>query len=354
MTVSLGLIPHFEIASLALIFPSYLLLTGYLIYKKYILLTDLLWVGTIFFLTFLPHLIYDLSHNFYNLRGILAVLPNSNNVTENADFYTRLIDRVHLVKSDLRAAFPSVPMKFLYLFLGTILIGSYAFMRDRSVAKNKKLFILNLYFTLSLSFIVLLMLPFPKAEIWWIPYFSIIYIFITGIILKYLWDFKSIIFKFLVLIILFIFIKSETERVFQMINENSNLKEQKYNIKVQEPIEYIYKDSKDMPFNILYITEEIYVLSYKYMFWYIGHTKYPNSKGFKNLDLDYILPGGPAVPLNKKGQFNNLEKGLYYVIITQKSIDSGYASKFLKYPVGKLVDTKNFENNYVLQKHVIE
>lgn len=354
MSIALGLIPHFEVASFALILPSYLLLSLYLIYIKLIKRSDLLLAGGVFFFLFLPHIIFDLTHNFYNLKGLIAVLPFGQTKTVTLDIFANFIDRRHLIKTDLIAVFPPVPINFLYIFLLILLIGSYMYIKDRSNKKWKKIFIINLFTTITLSNITLMIFPFSKAEIWWIPYFSIIYIFITGIILSYFWDQKSLLYKVFILLFLFLFIRAEIEEISLRINNEQSFKNQKYLIRMQEPIEYIYADSKNKPFKILYLTESTYVLDFKYLFWYIGKTKYPNSEGFKNLDLNYILPGGPAVALDKHGQFKNLSPGIYYLIITQQSIENGYASQFLNKPIGELLSSKSLSNTYVVQKRYVQ
>ena len=161
-------------------------------------------------------------------------------------------------------------------------------------------------------------------------------------------------YKFLILIILFMFIKSEEENIYQLGIKENNYRHQKYNIRIQEPIEYIYADSKNHQFRIIYITVNKYVFDYKYMFWYIGKTKYPNSEGFKKLELSYITPEGESIALDKARQFKNLKKGLYYIIITRHSIDTGYASQFLNKPVGKLLSIRSFGNSFVVQKYNID
>lgn len=353
-TVALGLMIHFEIASFALILPSYLALAMYFTFKHIIKLKNLLVITGIFLLLLVPYIIYDLSYNFYNLRGVFALLnlDKSNNAYS---FLPILLNRQHIFKTDLLTVFPTVSFKLVTFFLLYIITCAFLYLKDKKVKKWGKIFLLYTFIIIVSTVLFLIIFPSPKIPFWWFTYLTIFYIFSTSIICSYLWNKKIIFHKFFISLFIILFINSATGKFLVMLQKEQSIKNTKYVIKIQEPIEYIYSNSDNKPFKIIYATGQKKVLDYTYMFWYVGNTKYRNSPGFKQLDFSFTRFGGIPVTIDEATQFKNLSPGLYYIIITAESIQNGYASQLLdKNKYGHIIETKKLGDNFVVKKLCVE
>lgn len=227
------------------------------------------------------------------------------------------------------------------------------YLRDKAVLLWRKIFLSYNLFVILTSILLIIIFPALRIPFWWLTHITILYIFLTSFILNYFWNQKNVLHKFFISFLLLILVSSAINNFFLILKNERSMKNVKYSIRIQEPIEYIYKDSKNENFKILYITGGAFVLDYKYMFWYVGYNNYENSLGFKNLDLAFTNPGGKPIAIDEAKQFKNLGKGLYYIIIANESIKNGYASKLISNSEsGRLIQTKAFENNFIVQKRL--
>lgn len=357
MTGFLGSMLHFEIASFGLLFPSFLLLSIYLILKGKLTKRDMVFSILILLFFFLPHLIYDLTHNFYNLKGIIGLFPDSSSRL-NSDYLLIIGDRFHLFKTDFIEVFPTANVKYLFLSFAFLLFGYLLYIKDKKNKKWKKIFISYVLIAIPLTFLGLVAIPVQRASFWWLTYLTIFYIYFAGIIMSFLLFHRSFLYKLAVVAIIILFLHSSIINFNLLLNKKKELQTTKYPIKIQEPIEYIYQDSNNKPFEVLYITGLEKILDYKYMFLYVGKTEYKNSLALKNLDLQFTTHGGVPVYINEENQFKNLKQGTYYLIITDQSIQNGYATKILKdKSLGKIISTKHIGqegSGFVVQKRYVD
>lgn len=342
ISIALGLMAHFEIASLGLLFPSYLILIVYLFLKGNVVKKDILLSLLTFIFFFIPHAVYDFTNNFYNARGILDLLPLNGREASN-ELSLIIADRLHLFATDLVEVFPISNIKLLTVVFLFLTFGFFLYARDKRIKKWKKIFTSYIFITIPITFLGLCIIPVERASFWWITYLTIFYIFFAGIILSFFLFHKKLLYKFAVVFIIILFLHSSVNNFSVLLNKKRELQTTKYPIKIQEPIEWIYEDSRNQQFNILYVTGLEKVLNYKYMFWYVGKTEYKNSLALRNLDLQFTSHGGIPVYINENNQFKNLKQGTYYLIITDQSIQNGYASKILKNKsLGKFNSIKHF------------
>lgn len=344
MSIVLGIMAHFEIASLGLLFPSYLLLIAYLFLKNKITKKDISLSFLTFIVFFVPHAIYDISHNFYNTRGILSLLLHHTNNTDNK-FLLIITDRLHLFLTDFIEVFPISNIKLLIFIFLFLIFGLFLYARDERIKKWKKIFTSYIFISIPLTFFGLCLIPVERASFWWITYLTIFYVFFAGIILSFFLFYKGYLYKLAVILIITLFLYASIINLSVILNKQKELKPTQYLIRIQEPIEWIYTDSKDEQFNVLYITGLEKILDYKFMFWYVGKNEYRNSQALKSLDLQFTTSGGMPTYINEKTQFKNLKKGIYYIIITNQSLQNGYASKILKNKLlGKIISVKHIGN----------
>lgn len=352
MATSLGLISHFEIASLALIFPSFLLLVFFFVYKSKINKIDIIKSLIVFSTFFIPHLIYDLSKNFYNLKGLLSLIqPNSNNTS--LGFPIILADRLHLFKTDLIAIFTTSNYKFLVICFIFLLYGFSLFVRDKKVKSWKKIFISHILLSISLTFLGVCLIPVERASFWWFTYLTIIYIFFAGVMMGYLFK-RNLFNKLIIIFVIGICLNLFLQNIKILISKQKEMSKLNYEIRIQEPIEYIYKNSNNEPFTAIFVTGEEKIIDYKYMLWFVGKNEYKNSKSLKNLDLNYTNGDGIPIFLNEEKQFNNLKKGIYYIIIKNSSLEINYVEKNLKnrknFTLISSKEIKNMGKNLIIEK----
>lgn len=346
-----ALMAHFEIASLGLLLPSFFTLFIYFLYKKLINRITLLKSLLMFFISFIPHLLYDLTNNFYNLRGLISVLFK-NSGEERFPYILVLADRLHLFKTDLSAVFPIFDYKLLVIIFLILLIGFNIYIKDKKIKIFNKIFLFYLLLIIPLTFILITVIPVERASFWWITYLTITYIFFSVILLSYL-SRKNIFAQFFVILVILISINSFTNSLNKQIQTYKEYKNLKNEIRIKTPIEYIYKDSNNIPFNIIFLTRGEKVIDYKYMFQFLNNSNYP-----KNLDKSYTTGGGVPVYINEKDQFRNLKSGTYYIIIPNKSIFSGYSQRILKFNnFGQVINTKQLSSGiegFTVQKRILE
>lgn len=347
---SLSLISQFEIASLGLLLPSFITLFIYFLYKRIINKTTFLKSVLIFSISFIPHLIYDLTNNFYNLKGLISVLFKSTG-EERFPYILVLADRLHLFKTDLSTVFPIFDYKLLVFIFLILLIGFYFYIKDKKIKIFSKIFISYLLLIIPFTFILITIIPVERASFWWITYLTITYIFFSAILLSYLFK-KNIFAQFFVILIILISFNSFIDNLNKQIQTYKEYKNLKNEIRIKTPIEYVYKDSNNTPFNIIYLTGGEKVIDYKYIFQFLSSTHYPI-----NQDRAYTSGGGVPVFINEKDQFRNLKSGTYYIIIPNKSISSGYSQRMLKFNnFGRIINTKQLSSGvegFTVQKRIL-
>lgn len=354
-TASLVLIIHFEIASFGILLASYLLLTAYLLHRKQLTVQYVFLAALLFFITFLPHIVYDIFHNFYNLKGLLTMLFFHRTTLLSSHIFEILTNRYYIIKTDLLFVFPPLQNKLLFIFLLIFIFGTFLYFRDRKNSPWEKKLMSYLLTTIILTFTCLIVFPALSIPFWWFTYLTIFYLLWIGIIVGYFLSYHKLIYKAIAIIFLSLTLLSSFHELSLLLEKEKRLRNVKYVIKIEEPIEYIYSDSKGKPFKVLFATGLVKVQDYKYMLWYIGKEKYKNSQGFKLLDLSYAFPDGRPVTIQEANQFKDLKKGTYYVIITQQSLQSGYAQKILNQETsGKLITKKKFETGYVVEKRIVD
>ncbi len=353
-SLSLSLMAHFEIASLGLLLPSFIIILFYFVYRKLLNLKSTTTSLIIFSISFIPHLIYDLTHNFYNTRGFLSILFGTKN-SESYPILLALQDRLHLIKTDLSAVFSIHDFRILLIIFVFLIFGTYLYIKDRKIKIWKKIFIANFLVIICTTFIGLILIPVERASFWWITYLTITYIFFSGIILGYMFR-RNILFKLIISLIFLISIYSFFQNTNSLINIYQQYKNLKNEIRIQDPIEYVYFDSKNQAFNVIFLTGGEKIIDYKYMF---SQTEKKHNTYFypTNINPSFTSGGGKPTYIKEIRQFDNLSSGIYYIIISNRSIESGYAKRILdRNNFGEIIYTKRIhdEEGFTIQKRILD
>lgn len=160
--------------------------------------------------------------------------------------------------------------------------------------------------------------------------------------------------KLIIIFVIGICLNLFLQNIKILISKQKEMSKLNYEIRIQEPIEYIYKNSNNEPFTAIFVTGEEKIIDYKYMLWFVGKNEYKNSKSLKNLDLNYTNGDGIPIFLNEEKQFNNLKKGIYYIIIKNSSLEINYVEKNLKnrknFTLISSKEIKNMGKNLIIEK----
>ena len=353
MAAALGSIIHFDIACFGFIFPSFVFLIAYLFFKREITFLPIIKVVLTISFFFLPHLIYDILNSFPNFHGLLNSFVKNSGTKMEYDIKFILENRYELFKANQYNTFPSLTRSEMIPLLLFLCYGSLLMLRDRNLDKRKRKFILFIISTIFSTWIVIIVFPTRLASFWWITALIPFNIFWAAIVFSYCLENKHAINKLLTVLLLFVAFNSFSHQFIEQLKTEKLLINIRYPISSQEPIEYIYHDSRDSEFKILYASG--LSLEYQYLLWYVGKSKYQNSLGFKNLDLRHIHKDQTYRHINREKQFEAFKKGIYYVLIDDgNNKEHHYYSRRAIESIGKLVWSKRFSNGDFLEKRVVE
>lgn len=322
-----GLMVHFETAAMGIL-SAQLVLTGLIgVVKKQIPHRYFI-LGIIFFiLPILPIIIFDVGHNFENTRGVMKMLEMTNPQDSSLlshNLWDLLGNRLNVFSWNFVSTFS--PKLIIWLFvLGLILTGAFLFVRERKILPKEKTFVLYLGLIPVITFLSLMVYPGIAVNQWWITYLSVIYCFLLGIVLNYLWNknkFKPLI--VLVGLILGLAFVNRTVFIYktQFIYPPNNY------IREISAIKYVFEDAKGKPFG-LRVAAKRDLANYNYLIWWIGNTNY-NYQPHKE------------------------KKGLYYVIIEPNYyplLKEKVALASLR--AGVLLKTKRLSNGFIIEKRLI-
>lgn len=308
-----GLMVNFETATSAVIaLEIFILLVIYIVKRKtsywYFIFYFLILVG---FLS--PLFINDLIFNSENFKGIIklfSVVGQNNQSLHMSNIQEIINNRFSVFSWNFYSTFTprnlvSIPL-LLFMFLGSIF-----YIKDKKNLFEHRLLVIFLTISPLFTFIFLLFYPDNIVQ-WWIIQLSIFYCYLAGIIAAYSWKKKK--FRILTFLLILILLLAFTSRTYSLFKREFAYSRNLY-ITESEPIEYIYKDAKGMPFSILVYAPNP-LENYEYLIWWYGNNKYhyfpTNNKKVTSL---YIIVEDPT-PHNLK-KIKSLNKG---VIVDSKNI----------------------------------
>ena len=322
-----GLMVHFETAAMGIL-SALLVLTGLMsLVKKQIPYRHFI-LGIIFFtLPMLPIIIFDVGHNFENTRGVIKMLEMTN-PQDSSQLYHNLWDllgnRFNIFSWNFISTFS--PNLTIWLFvLGLILLGVFLFARDKKVVPKKKIFILYLGLMPAITFLALMVYPGKFINQWWITYLSVIYCFLLGVVLNYLWD-KNKFKPLIALVALILGLAFITRTIFiyktQFIYPPNNY------IREISVIKYVFEDAKGKPFGLQVFAKRDQA-NYDYLIWWIGNSKYKYQPYREKKGLYYII----------------IEPNYYPLLKTKVTLASLSA--------GVLLKTKQLPNGFIIEKRLV-
>jgi len=317
-----GLMTHFEIATSITLFIStaitFLLIRPKDIFKpKTIILSAILLTATQATL-----ILFDLRHNFLNIKGILKFVTHGSSgaaysFQNHLDVYR---DSIFSVAHNWNVA---------AVLSGIVILGLVLIFKDKKTNPQLKKFILFLLINPIILFIVLLPMK-STLWAWWFLELPIMFCFLLGISLVYLFRHPKL--KFVAVLIVigyFALFATQTYGWYKNdLNDYGGVAKIKGKI---DAIDYIYKDANSKDFNLLIFTPPVYTYPYDYLLWWYGQKKY----GY--------IPGKE-------------KKGTFYLIIEpdpQKQWSyKGWLETVIK--TGKVESTVTLSSGTIIQKRVEE
>lgn len=324
----IGLTAHFEMATSGKLIPLFMVLLVYLSIKKTISYRYF-FISVIFLIIpLLPLLIFDLSHNFQNIHGVLKLFEASGRHVRQ-DFallsLNVIANRLDVFRWNFLSTF-SPHFLIWPLILLWILAGSFIYLRKKisDLSEKKLVFIL-----VTIPFVYFIMLIFYPANIvqWWLFELGVFYCFLVGIIFGYFWNKKY--FRFLIILTLIILFSAFIHRIVILYqNEFVFYSSVDKYIHESEPIRYIFDDAKKNTFSIKIFSSHPSA-NYDYLIWWYETNKYDFMSDTKYGNIIYML----------------FERD--YLL----SLGDEKLSKILE--VGTVMNTKVFKSGFIIKKVLV-
>jgi len=315
---SLGMMAHFEIATTATLGMATCIV---LLLNRKIQLRNWM-VGVVgFILPLFPLVVFDLRHQFLNLKGILnLLLTDSARQGEAYVLSKNLIDHLRIFQSNLFGTFPIDSFRYIFVFSYVLIL--IVFLLDKRVNRENKRFLVSLILIPVILFIALL---FYRSVLWdwWILELPIFYIIFIGVLSAYIYK-KSTFGKIMVSLFYFwLFVVSlqlsfdSWKRDFADYGGTQKIRGR------MDAIDAIYKDAAGTPFGIFVFCPPIYTYPYDYLFWWAGTKKYSYVPHREKKGLFYLLvePDG-GKPWTYKGWMETVIKD--GTVLSRIELPSGF------------------------------
>lgn len=300
---TLGLITHFETAAAATLLINFIFFSPIIFIKKLVSLRMLFISFIALLATQLPLIIFDIRHDFLNMKGILSILVSSSTKMPFDEVFN---NRWNVFKDNFIGTFPSGNILWPILLI-IIIFGVFNYIRNKENSFAQKSFVSFLFISPITLFIIFIKYGAFMWS-WWILEINVFYCYLFGIVIVSL--LKK---KFFVLIIagLFsFFIISYVFHTIQFYKNDFNDYGGVHKIKGKiQAIDYIYNDAHGQPFNVMVFTPPVYTYAFEYLFWWYGEKKYhylPKSE--KKGILYLLMEPDPQKPWSHEGWLETVIK----------------------------------------------
>lgn len=326
LTFIVGLMFHFETATGATLLLQLLIISPLFFIKKMVSLRFYTLGLLSFLFTQINLFIFDIRHDFINIKGIINLFINNNRDDSAINKIDLVASHISVFKSNFLSSFQMADLLWPFLLI-VLVIGLISYFRDKKIRKVQKWLVLYLVTSPLTLFIVFIFYPSGIWE-WWILELIVFYCFLFGVILTYL--FKNKLMRFFVVAIYIIFFLSFVNKTMFFYKNDFNDFGGIHKIKGKiEAIDYIYKDAKGRRFGLLVFTPPVYTYAYDYLIWWYGNKNY-----------NYI-------PHEEK-------KGVFYLLMEPDSSKpwsyEGWLETVIK--AGTILETKELPSGFIIQKRI--
>lgn len=284
--------------------------------KKFFKLKIVLMSLLIFVLPFLPQIIFEIRHNFIQLRSIVSYFQGNNkSLGDILPFYKRILDRSYKFFEVFRLTV------FQKSKIVSLLLVLLVFFYRKILTKNKfgKAFLKTSFIYLVNLMIIFILYP-PQLKEFYLDGIIIIFLVIEAMLLTFFWKKKKIK-KFVIAFLVIVFIQNMSPYYF--INSLKNgFRDKHYAGSIfsnqKQAVDWIYHDAKGRGFKVYSYVPAIYDYPYQYLFLWYGLEKY----GYLPEEFAY-LPSQPNYVEKKPDQLSRLSDkikpadNLIYLIISK-------------------------------------
>lgn len=300
LTFIVGMMAHFEIATAGTLLITTLCMGApYILWKrvpfKYILLS-----GLSFTLPLLPLIVFDLRHDFLNIKGVMGTFfgPSQNGLPR-PDMMHTLANHWLVYSSDFFRAFQVRYLTKIGILI--VLLLGIPSLWNKKIPKQERLFTVFLYMFPIVLFIVLLAY---RNDLWgwWILELPVVSCVLLGILLANMWLRKHIAWKAVVIITVALM---SVGYVVSAINFwDYDFKDYGGTHKMRgksDVIDFIFNDAKAKDFGVFVFSPPIYTYPYDFLLWWKGKT-YGYQPPQEKKNVYYLLAEpDPEKPWTYKG-----------------------------------------------------
>ncbi len=313
--LSLSLMFHAEPATMVFSVPALPIILFFSPFKKYYLKLKILFLGLMaFFLPFLPHLLFEVKHQFIQTQAVISYFKGQNSSLGGIlPFKLRFKDRLtKFGQFFIATIYPKNSIVSFFLLVFTFLVNTFFV---------KQSFLKKLWQT-SLLYLLVLWLSFlffpPELKGFYLEGLTVIYLLWFSLAVNQLWSVKKYQNLILIFLLFFILNNSPIFRIKKDLNSAFGGRDKQMGIfKVYlAVVDQIYQDAQNQGFQVYTFDPAIYDYSYQYLFFWRGLQKY----GYLPAEFSYLPQVPEYVPLKRKRLAKLQEKikptnGLIYLII---------------------------------------
>jgi len=259
------------------------------------------WIGaSVFVLTLMPQVIFDLKHKFIMSQAILRHL------SENGGGALNIVKRIHSISESFLNTFSATLMNHKSLALIILILAIPALLK-----KGKDIVVSVSMIFIAVPFLGYLILP-VTVNPWHLGGEMAASLILIGFLLKKL--------KFISLILSFLIIWFSLSNIINFFANDfgkTNLDPSLYKNEIAA-IDYVYTKAQGQNFKVYTFMPSVYDYPYQYLFWWYGQKKY----GYTPLEYAYAPNKPPYIPSQDK--FQGIKKNLSGLVFLIKEPNRGY------------------------------
>lgn len=226
-----------------------------------------------FLLTLIPQIMFELKHGFIMTKVFITEFSGKSDILgQRLGLVEKILDRYQHYLGLLSSSLPLGNLT-LYIFLLSIIVFGYLFLKKRQGLPDSRFLLINLSLViLSLCFFII----YPgRLKDWWtinlsIPYLMILACFMS-LAMKNAFPVRLASFLFLI----FLFLNSYNlfrHKLFERINVRSD--DRALLLNQIEVIDTVYRMAGNKGFKVYDFTPAVYDYNYQYLFWWYGNKQY--------------------------------------------------------------------------------
>lgn len=308
--------------------------------------------GIIFTIPFIPQIIFDLRHDFIQLKSVLFYIKGENqSLGDILPFWERLFfDRPLKFFQSFQTTILKQPL-FITIFI--LLTTFYINIKKSKLKLTQKIWQASLIYVVSL-FIIFTIYP-PELKGFYLDGLTIVFILWTAIALTNLWQ-KKIYRKWIILYLVFAFYQNMNPIYFiNLVKSGFADKYEAGSIFANQKaaVDWVYQDADGEGFKVYNYVSPVYDYSYQYLFFWYG------LKTYDYLPEEFAyLPNKPEYVQKKAEQLVRLKdkikpaKDIIYLIIENEGYTQRIEKWYANFPEEKfrLLDKKEFPGNITVEK----